>query len=112
MSHIDLLSCSLSLTEQSVGETIPLTAIGSCQPPATHTGCEAEGCPEDADKHVADADVDEEHAGRSSQLGEAWEHHEHQKVTEEAQDQDETQKDGHHSVTCPAQLASSDRTCA
>ncbi len=94
-----------SLTEKRVGETVPPAPVGAGQPPAAHAGREAEGRPEDADEHVAGADVDEQQVHGSLQPGEAGEHQERQEVTEEAQHQDEPEDDGRRGVTRPAQRA-------
>lgn len=92
-----------SLTEQRIAEAVPATPVASGQPPAAQTGRKAERRAEQADQHVAEADVDEKQVGRSPQLGEAGKHQEHQEVSEEAQNQDEPQNDRGRSVTRPAQ---------
>lgn len=93
-------------TEKRVAEAVPPAPVGSCQPPAAHAGREAERRPEEADQHVADADVDEQQAHWSPQKGKAREHQEHQKVSEETQNQDAPEDNGRRGVTSPAQHAS------
>jgi len=90
-----------SLTKKCIWETIPAAPRGPGQPPAAHAGREAEGGPKDADEHVAGADVDQQQVHRSHQPGETWEHHQHEEVTKEAQDQNDPQEHGCHGVNCP-----------
>lgn len=46
-----------SLTEEGVGEPVPLAAVLSNEPPPVQTRCEAERGPENTDEDVAQADV-------------------------------------------------------
>ena len=77
--------------------------MGAGQPPPTHTGCKAERRPEDADEHVAGADVDEQQVDRRAQPVETGEHQQRQEVTEEAQHQDDPEEHGHRGVSGQAQ---------
>ena len=94
-----------SLTEQRVWETVPPAPVGPGQPPASDAGREAEGGPEEADQHVAGADVDQQQVRGSLQAAEPGEHEEHEEVTDEAQNQDQPEDHGRRGVTRPAQRA-------
>lgn len=100
---INQFKCLWSLTEKRVAEAVPAAPVGPGQPPAAHAGREAEGSPEEADEHVARADVDEQQVDRSPEPGEAGEHDQHQEVPEETEDQDEPEGHSRHGVTRPAQ---------
>lgn len=98
-----IFQCGLrSLAEKRVGETVPPAPVVPGQPPAAHTGREAEGSPEDADEHVAGADIHEQQVHGAPQPREACVNQEHQEVTEEAQNQDEPEDHGRRGVTRPA----------
>lgn len=102
-----IILCSKSPTEQCIGESVPPAPRLPRQPLAANAGRKAERSPEDADQHVAGADVDEQQVHGSVQPGEAGEHQEHEEVTQEAQDKDESEGDGHGDVTRPGQSVTS-----
>lgn len=88
-------------TEQCIGESVPPAPRLPRQPPAANARCKAERSPEEADQHVAGADVGEQQVHGGVQPGEAGEHQEHEEVTQEAQDKDEPEGDGHGDVARP-----------
>lgn len=50
----------MSLTEEGIGEPVPLAAALPNEPPPVHTRSETEGRPEDAHQDVAQADVQQD----------------------------------------------------
>lgn len=93
--------CSVSgnglwLTKAGVDEAVPAAAAAPQQPLPANTGGETESGSEQTHQHVADADVQQHHVHRCSQLLEFAKQQEHDEVVQEAESHDEAQHHGEH----------------
>lgn len=84
------------LTKAGVDEAVPAAAAAPQQPLPTNTGGEAESGAEQTHQHVTDADVQQQHVHRCSQLLEFAKQKQHNEVVQEAKSHDEAQHHGQH----------------
>lgn len=74
----------MPLTEEGVGEPVPLAPLLPDEPPAVQTGREAEGSPEDADEDVAQADVEQDEVDGRPQGAKLCEDEQDEEVAEDS----------------------------
>lgn len=95
----------MSLTEEGIGEAVPLAAALPEQPPPAHAGGEAQRRPGDAHEDVAHADVQQDEVDGRPEAAELSEDDHSEGVAEDPRHQDEAEEYRHHRVAGAAQPA-------
>lgn len=94
---------TLQLTKQGIGEAVPLTAVLSNEPPPVQARSETKGCPENAHKDVAQADVQQDEVDGRPEAAKLGEYEQSEKVAEDSRHEDEAETYCHHRVAGSAQ---------
>lgn len=95
----------MSLTEEGIGEPVPLAAVLSDEPPPVQTRSKTEGCPESADEDVAQTDVQQDQVDGRPERAKLCEDEQREEVVEDPRHQDEAEAYCHQRVAGPAQPA-------